>query len=273
MPSLVILLVCIIAFMIVGSAFVGLLVGFLNNANRLFLEPLADANNGRVGRFRNRKAAFFNRRGIAFRASIIRLKGKNFLQVAALIETGDFRMKVFEELLNAELKRFLGMQDIQIGWPSFDQRYIIQANSADELRQYLTQEVQDLILRLGHKIEIKILRGQFTCQVNVDGFSSQKIDVKLEQCLAVYFAMLAATRPPTTPVVIDMRQVESEQVTCMVCGESIDADRVDCRTCKTPHHHECWTYLGMCSTYACGQRKYRIFQPSKAKSGRFRIGH
>lgn len=26
---------------------------------------------------------------------------------------------------------------------------------------------------------------------------------------------------------------------------------VGCRACRTPHHAECWSYLGRCSTYAC----------------------
>ncbi|MBI3854517.1 MAG: hypothetical protein HY293_02370 [Planctomycetes bacterium] len=38
---------------------------------------------------------------------------------------------------------------------------------------------------------------------------------------------------------------------CQVCGGTLQGDLVRCPSCGTPHHHECWQYLGRCSTYAC----------------------
>lgn len=43
---------------------------------------------------------------------------------------------------------------------------------------------------------------------------------------------------------------------CQVCGDPVAEDRVSCRNCRTPHHRECWEYLGGCSTFACGTRHY-----------------
>jgi hypothetical protein len=45
-------------------------------------------------------------------------------------------------------------------------------------------------------------------------------------------------------------QMQSEG-TCQVCGTSMKTGTVRCETCRTPHHRECWKYLGRCSTYAC----------------------
>jgi hypothetical protein len=39
--------------------------------------------------------------------------------------------------------------------------------------------------------------------------------------------------------------------TCQVCGTSMKSGTVRCEACQTPHHRECWKYLGRCSTYAC----------------------
>jgi Prokaryotic RING finger family 1 len=39
---------------------------------------------------------------------------------------------------------------------------------------------------------------------------------------------------------------------CKVCGEPIDAgDAVVCASCNTPHHRDCWEYVGACSIYGC----------------------
>lgn len=40
--------------------------------------------------------------------------------------------------------------------------------------------------------------------------------------------------------------------TCQVCGEGIETDVVFCVRCHTPHHRDCWKYMGQCSTFGCG---------------------
>ena len=39
---------------------------------------------------------------------------------------------------------------------------------------------------------------------------------------------------------------------CKVCGEPITAGAVIvCAACNTPHHRDCWEYVGACSIYGC----------------------
>jgi hypothetical protein len=45
---------------------------------------------------------------------------------------------------------------------------------------------------------------------------------------------------------------------CQICGDEIAADLVQCKSCKTPHHKECWLYYGACSTYGCRERRYTL---------------
>lgn len=41
--------------------------------------------------------------------------------------------------------------------------------------------------------------------------------------------------------------------TCQVCGTSLPAaEVVSCPRCATPHHRDCWDYLGGCAVFACG---------------------
>ncbi len=39
---------------------------------------------------------------------------------------------------------------------------------------------------------------------------------------------------------------------CCVCGDDLARRVVYCGACSTPHHPECWEYVGRCSVYACG---------------------
>ena len=52
--------------------------------------------------------------------------------------------------------------------------------------------------------------------------------------------------------------IASENAVCMICGEAVVERRVQCRRCQTPHHQECWEYLGQCSTYGCGGTKWNL---------------
>ena len=48
---------------------------------------------------------------------------------------------------------------------------------------------------------------------------------------------------------------EMKEAFCQICGDPLDDKVVFCKSCKTPHHMECWQYNGACSTYGCGQKK------------------
>lgn len=40
---------------------------------------------------------------------------------------------------------------------------------------------------------------------------------------------------------------------CLVCGEGfVNRPIVYCGACETPHHPDCWTWVGRCSMFACG---------------------
>jgi len=43
---------------------------------------------------------------------------------------------------------------------------------------------------------------------------------------------------------------------CQVCGTEMTSDVVKCASCATPHHRDCWRYVGGCSTFACQSRRF-----------------
>lgn len=45
----------------------------------------------------------------------------------------------------------------------------------------------------------------------------------------------------------------NSKIICQVCGEGIISGNtaMNCATCQTPHHKDCWEYNGGCSIYAC----------------------
>jgi hypothetical protein len=52
-------------------------------------------------------------------------------------------------------------------------------------------------------------------------------------------------------------QVDAAAGVCQVCLEKMDSRVVYCAKCRTPHHEECWSYMGQCSTYGCREIRFQ----------------
>jgi len=55
--------------------------------------------------------------------------------------------------------------------------------------------------------------------------------------------------------------VDASAGDCPVCHEKMDSRVIYCSRCRTPSHEECWSYLGMCSTYGCREIRYQRSNP------------
>jgi hypothetical protein len=51
-------------------------------------------------------------------------------------------------------------------------------------------------------------------------------------------------------------EIKATGAECQVCNAPMTSDIVYCARCKTPHHGQCWQYLGQCSTYGCREIRY-----------------
>lgn len=43
---------------------------------------------------------------------------------------------------------------------------------------------------------------------------------------------------------------------CGICGEEANQRRVACARCRSPHHKECWGWIGQCALFGCGSRRF-----------------
>lgn len=129
-------------------------------------------------------------------------------------------------------------------------------------QQFLTPVVQLQLLQLHQAVQpfatrMSLQRGLLQIEIESPLASYDSLQQLIRTALAVYDQLLLASAD-------GIRFVEPEElapledVVCRVCGEPILNDLVVCRTCKTPHHAECWEYVGQCSTYACGERMFVV---------------
>ena len=54
-------------------------------------------------------------------------------------------------------------------------------------------------------------------------------------------------------------KVEHAKGVCPVCASHLELEKefVSCVRCESPHHPECWTYIGTCATFGCGSDRAR----------------
>ena len=51
-------------------------------------------------------------------------------------------------------------------------------------------------------------------------------------------------------------KMETAAGDCQVCGEKMESRVIFCAKCRTPHHEECWSYIGQCSTFGCREIRF-----------------
>lgn len=186
----------------------------------------------------------------------------------------EFRLKVFPEQMFSGLQRFLGMEDIEIGSPQFDADYVIQGNTRESVQEFLTPDVQHSIAELqglwgNNDIFVSITRGTLLIKKQGLAQSSDKLtqlwtlSTRLYDCAAkrqmagIEFVDGSSSSNGETSVIQSASLQWKDEIVCQICGDDIQNDhaQVLCRRCKTPHHQDCWTYYGACSTYGCGEKR------------------
>lgn len=184
------------------------------------------------------------------------------------------RLVIYPQTIVDQMRKLLGMQDIEVGVPAFDDRFVIQGNNQDQIREYLTLPTQAALQQLAqstHYFDLNLTLGGGTLRVSkrADLYKEMELRRFVESFEALFLALVAARSlgieflPKSAPA----RILHSH---CQVCGEALQGSIVYCASCDTPHHLDCWQYFGSCSVYACGQKRYRAAKvklPGEIASG------
>lgn len=178
---------------------------------------------------------------------------------------GRLRCEIFPEGPLSGLRKLIGMQDIEIGSPNFDHQFIITGNDEAAIKDFLTPEAQGGLFELlklegdnSHSapdLYLQISGGMLTITKASYYTNAASMDRFIARFLQFYDAAIAV---PAAGIEFLEAPRSAEQTTphCIVCGEPLTADIVTCRSCRTPHHRECWQYFGGCATYACGGKQF-----------------
>jgi hypothetical protein len=179
------------------------------------------------------------------------------------------RCEVYPERAWSRVGKLIGMEDVEIGSPAFDQQYIIKGDSRAALRNLLSPGVQQQIERLRHFLG----NGSIYVSFNRRELLVKKLSYirdyptlqEFTQLAIQLYDQAALTAEQGIEFVQNAAPPKLTEAVCQICGEKIQDDVVFCRRCRTPHHRDCWDYYGACSTYGCGETTYLRPQSRRAK--------
>ncbi len=162
-----------------------------------------------------------------------------------------------------------GTRTVRVGDSTFDRSFVIQANDPEMARDFLTAPVRwaiEGLAKLGPTGGMLVSINPERMLVQVDRNLGQFINLlaaavreslvihdglqvgvmaRLAEGVAIVAAGPSATEDAGPPL-------------CKVCGDSIgDAPWVICVSCLTPHHRDCWEFIGACSIFGCQGKSAR----------------
>lgn len=188
-----------------------------------------------------------------------------FTQLTFTIPPGwPYRIEIFPQRFKDMDVKYLNVDDIQIGDPQFDPRYVIKSNEEEFIKQYLDrgtkQAIEDLRNLAGNdKIIVSVNSSRLMVRKHSILGDVNDLTTFATQSCALYDRMNGFLQKLTGIEIMDDDPTDGVgNPVCQVCGVEIPKeDCVYCRRCKTPHHKDCWEFNNAtCSTYACGEKRF-----------------
>jgi hypothetical protein len=187
---------------------------------------------------------------------------RRFIEFRASWADSSLRLTIRPERTLDYVGKFLGVQDIEIGAPEFDARYVIGGNNQQRICSFLTPGLRKCINDLYHFLDVDhiflSIQGGY---LEVKKLGGPRDYLLMERFVILCIELLEQAKVAGMKGIefvapaVDKQQTE---VVCQVCGDSIRrSEVVYCRSCRTPHHEDCWNYFGACSTFGCGQRVFK----------------
>ncbi len=156
-----------------------------------------------------------------------------------------------------------GTRPVRLQDPAFDRTYIVQANDHEMARDFLGQNVRHSVENLQRMVHpggmlVSINPERLLVQVDRNlGQSSEALAMAVREALIIHDGLLEGVNRRMSQGIAIMDRTEAWEEDagppiCKVCGEAITVGAVIvCAACNTPHHRDCWEYVGSCSIYGC----------------------
>lgn len=156
-----------------------------------------------------------------------------------------------------------GTRLVRTGYGDFDRGYVVQSNDPEIAAEFLqadhvrsaVEELRRLAMPVGMLVSINPERLLVQVDRNLGG-SAVALESAVRDALILHDFLKAsvANRVARGIEIVAVGPTPAEESgppLCKVCGELIEETHVLCAKCKTPHHRDCWSFVGGCSIFGC----------------------
>ena len=174
-----------------------------------------------------------------------------------------FRMELAPTARPAPPQSPRATRPVATGDQEFDHGYVVRANDVEMSRDFLNPPIrwavnslQQLVHRGGMLVSINPERMLVQVDRNL-GTNIESLAFVVKQALALHDGLLdAVTRRMSQGVdIVDQpaswRKMQGRRRARSAASRSTKARSSCVRSCNTPHHRDCWEYVGACSIYGC----------------------
>jgi Prokaryotic RING finger family 1 len=185
-------------------------------------------------------------------------------RVVARFQSGiPFRMELAPVSRPAPPQPPKGTRPVKLGDPAFDSGYVVQANDQEMARDFLGPPAREAITNLQKGVQpggmlVSINPERLLVQIDRNlGLSSEALSWVVQKALVLHDGLIEGVSRRVTQgiAIVDQPGAPDDDEgppICKVCGEPIGYGAVIvCAVCSTPHHRDCWEYVGACSIYGC----------------------
>ncbi len=154
------------------------------------------------------------------------------------------------------------LDEMRVGDDAFNDDYLVRGNNVEKVTRLLSEAVRCQIACLSMAFDQPALRvtlsaGQLSVEKPMPFFRSDDLEQFTQLAIELYDQCMLTQVEGIEFLGSDEAQPIEESI-CQVCGEQITDNMVFCQRCRTPHHRECWQYIGSCSTFGCQGTQFEV---------------
>ena len=157
-----------------------------------------------------------------------------------------FRRAVLEQV---------GLRDVQVGDPEFDERLEVWGSDQEDLRLRLRPGIRTLLLQVDRRWDFlwRLTPDQVVLRARISPL--ERYQVETLAGIAFQILDILGLSSPADFVLTKVEERLDEETRCPVCGSPLSRGRlVRCAQCRAAHHADCWQFNGLCATFACGSQ-------------------
>lgn len=174
-------------------------------------------------------------------------------------------LRITPEGFFSSIAKLAGAQDVQVGDSSFDDSYVIKADSEEFARRILTPQARRTIQELegtarswGRGLAwLQISGGELSIRLyGVLPRNRDRLLRAFDLVSSLVGGLCEAKAPEDVPEAVAPPEFEPTG-SCPVCAGPAQVGWVRCRKCGIHVHEECWEFSGKCPTFGCGEARFR----------------